>query len=351
MSEHPTSIQRVTASWLSQLLGRQVREFTNQRIGEGHGFLGTLYSLHEEEGPMNVILKFGPQHDNPDIREFLDQVRPHHRECAVYNAVAPLLPSHVLPNCLLAVCGRGHDGVIAMEDLSRTATVPSFLRGLGEGQARNTLTALSVVHAVTSKRAELDPVLDQPVVASSELFLGALDWFLKNCTPELPTPKVDFLRELHTLVLTTRVEQEDRFKRVAGTLPVAHGDLWASNILLSRTTGTDVVALVDWQFASRTAPMLDVAMLLASSLDADLRRGCARELVRAYTEALVQHGGFVYSQEEAFADFSRGMCHALEIIIISAETWSSQDSEAKLLSARWSALVDDVFEVFHPHPQ
>jgi hypothetical protein len=51
MAMFPVDPSSVTAAWLSEVLGADVRECRLEQIGIGFGLLGRLYRAHLEGGP------------------------------------------------------------------------------------------------------------------------------------------------------------------------------------------------------------------------------------------------------------------------------------------------------------
>jgi hypothetical protein len=63
------------------------------------------------------------------------------------------------------------------------------------------------------------------------------------------------------------------------------------------------VLVVDWQSLVLGSPLSDVAYFLGASLLPELRRPAERDLVRAYYDALQDHGVRGYAWEQCWTDY------------------------------------------------
>lgn len=72
---------------------------------------------------------------------------------------------------------------------------------------------------------------------------------------------------------------------------LCHGDLWSANLMYYTPplSQREEVALIDWQFANWGNPLADVAFLLYSSVEADIRRANEEHLLRHYHEELSKY--------------------------------------------------------------
>jgi len=93
---------------------------------------------------------------------------------------------------------------------------------------------------------------------------------------------------------------------------VTHNDLREDNLLFDESGPQTEVIILDWQLATRSMGVFDVARLMAASALPDLRRGHEIEILRAWHGALLAHGVTDYYWEEALYDLRLAM---LEFIL------------------------------------
>jgi hypothetical protein len=121
MAMFPTDPSSVTAAWLSEVLGADVRECRLEQIGIGVGLLGRLYRAHLEGGPnvpTSVVVKL-PMLDPrirseicEDLEFYLSEVR-FYQEIGLANPLPPARPYFA------AFDETTHDFVLVLEDLGR----------------------------------------------------------------------------------------------------------------------------------------------------------------------------------------------------------------------------------------
>ena len=121
MAMFPTDPSSVTAAWLSEVLGADVRECRLEQIGIGVGLLGRLYRTHLEGGPnvpTSVVVKL-PMLDPrirseicEDLEFYLSEVR-FYQEIGLANPLPPARPYFA------AFDETTHGFVLVLEDLGR----------------------------------------------------------------------------------------------------------------------------------------------------------------------------------------------------------------------------------------
>lgn len=96
-----------------------------------------------------------------------------------------------------------------------------------------------------------------------------------------------------------------------GPLTVIHGDFRTDNMLFDAKGGDVPVAVVDWQTIDRSNGLIDVAFLLGTALDPQVRAAHEQELVRGYYDALCAAGVSDYTWEQCWTDYRREAFYAV----------------------------------------
>lgn len=120
---------------------------------------------------------------------------------------------------------------------------------------------------------------------------------------------------------------------------IIHGDFWSSNVMFNRESGE--ASLIDFQFCRLGPPAVDIAVLLCTSASAELRRG--KQLVDLLQQYSKTHSLFSGEGEDIMTEtkYSAALCHALHLIVLSYETWTSNFNSDILLS-RFASVVEDI---------
>lgn len=122
---------------------------------------------------------------------------------------------------------------------------------------------------------------------------------------------------------------------------IIHGDFWSSNILFNTSTGE--ASLIDFQFCRYGQPAVDLAVLLCTSVSPDLRRGAnLDQLLHNYTKAFQEHSESKYVM--SIDKYTAALPHALLLIVLSYETWTT-NFDSEILLNRFASVVDDLAEV------
>jgi aminoglycoside/choline kinase family phosphotransferase len=98
-----------------------------------------------------------------------------------------------------------------------------------------------------------------------------------------------------------------------GPKTLIHGDYRTDNLLFDGRDGEVPLAVVDWQMAAHGSGAHDVAYLLTTSLDPQVRRDHERELLAGYLARLVDLGVADYDAAALHADYA---WHAFQGIVM-----------------------------------
>jgi|LWDU01.1.fsa_nt_gi hypothetical protein len=98
-----------------------------------------------------------------------------------------------------------------------------------------------------------------------------------------------------------------------GNQALAHWDYRVENFFYGPNSE---FVVIDWQLMMMTRPAADLAYLLGTNIDPELRRSSENELMEIYLEELARHGVTDYSRMQLEQDYRLGMLGASGIPII-----------------------------------
>lgn len=307
----PQDPEKLDAGWFTEALrstgtiddGTEVADFRAEQIGQGVGILALLWRIHLTygsggAGPVTAVLKL--PHTMPESRHVADSFRFYEREVRFYEEAAGRTPLRTAARYASAFDeGGSGDFVLLMEDLAGR-TVHDQVAGCPAGDAERDLRGLAAHHATWWESPELP----------------SMSWAVRVCDPPNPQALVPALRQSWPII-------ESRFAdclrgpmfEAARRMPEAvvplmerlseppvtllHGDHRLDNLFFS----ADDVATLDWQITGTGRGVYDVAYFLSQSVVAEERKRVEHDLVRAYHDALVEHGVQGYSFEDCWEDY------------------------------------------------
>ncbi|WP_420618996.1 aminoglycoside phosphotransferase family protein [Candidatus Poriferisocius sp.] len=201
--------------------------------------------------------------------------------------------------------------IVVLEDLADSgATLRRSTDTLSADQAASLLASLAAMHRQWWGRTESHPWLARN--PRRELKLGALLspllcrlglWRVGSAVPEeLHQPIARYAR-------TRRGAQE---AMSAGPTTLIHNDCHPGNQFVA---ADDRPGLIDWQLCRAGPWARDVAYLLATSLDPEMRRSAEKDLLADY---LRQLGPVAPDSDEAWLAYRRNVVYAVEAMLVTA---------------------------------
>lgn len=327
----PSSIEEVTARWLTDALPRQstVTAVHAERIAEDTGFSARLYRLQLTglDVPASVIVKLPAESAARGGMELLGGYR---RELAFYRHIAPAAPI-ATADCHVARI-EGDTFVLVLEDL-RDWDNPDHLAGLSMDRARSCIGALADLHAWSVRRADPAALQDFPAIdnhLTRDLLLPAFTpgWqmYLDKTGRSVPPAVADFADRFAELA-------PQALSALSARPMLLHGDIRADNMFFRG----DELKIVDFQLAVRGAGAADIAYLVSQGLPTAARRGHDETLVRDYIDALQQRGVTDYGFDEAWRHYRFGVALLLYMPVVALLTWDVVPERSRRLCV---ALID-----------
>ena len=282
MAGFPTSPEQVTSEWLSDVLGRHIRNFEINHFSEGTGVIGQVIRLKvdsEDGGSPSVIDKFpSPVAGNRAVAQTYDM---YGREVRFYQEIAGNIRMRT-PAChYSAFDPANHDFVILLEDM-RAYRIGHQVAGCSLEEAQLVTDALADLHASTWQSPLLDRVVSHdspmqrngmiagfqagwPVVA--DLFDDLIPHAAKDVSAKMPARIEELLADM-----------------CVEPVCLVHADVRLDNVFF----GDGEVVFVDWQAVCSSAPEQDLAYFLTQSVPAEVRSQA--DLVARYHSALIARG-------------------------------------------------------------
>ncbi len=300
-----SDIGDLDSTWLSAALGREVTLISAEPVGTGQ--MGTCYRLRldEADGTSTVLAKL-PTLDQAG-REMVAGI--YQCEVRFYTVVAPTLDVRV-PECFYGVALDSGDFTLLLEDLA-PAEQGDQIAGCTPAQARAAVINLAGLHGPrwcdsTLTNIEGLKIQDQADADLLAEFYGpATDLFLANLGDAISEEDEQTLRACVDVAAAWALGRSERFGPI-------HGDYRLDNLLFAPEGNHDLdpVVAVDWQTLSLGLPARDLAFLLGTGLETDVRREHERDLVTAYHQALTTYGPVAaadYSFEDCWEDYRFAM--------------------------------------------
>ena len=288
MGEHaiPSSIDDITAGWVSEVTGFEVESLTAEQIGMGIGVSSALYrlSLHGPNCPQTIVAKL-PALDEAAVFTST-MLRMYHREVAFFHELAEQVPVRVPVAFHGDVADDMSDFVVLMEDLGSLRLVDQLV-GMSLADAETAVDRLAAWHAAWWGRGDglaergITVSLADPVYPAVLPMVFAEGW--EKVTSEL---------DVQPQILDIGPKFGEAIPRLladlaSGTNTMIHGDYRADNILFDPH---GAVALLDFQLIGSGSGMYDLAYFVTQSLDVDVARQNERALFDRWIDGIRKAG-------------------------------------------------------------
>ena len=236
--------------------------------------------------PDSVVVKVPSQ--NASSRAASRITRCYELETGFYNNVQSLVKVNS-PRCL-HVWFDAHDDdfVLILEDIV-DGTQGDQIAGATVEQAQASIEELVKLHAPLWNSPQLDSLgwMPRHTFESSQgtrdLLRSVFDGFATRFEAMVSTEVLDLGAQL--------VRNIDGYDRAfPNNETIVHRDFRLDNLLFTQTATGTQVKVVDWQTASISAGLTDVAYFVGASFNPEQRREVEVELVQRYHDGLVRHG-------------------------------------------------------------
>ncbi|WP_166903944.1 phosphotransferase [Mycobacterium sp. DL440] len=334
----PSTIDEVSAQWLTEALSATVTAVHAERIAEDTGFSAALYRLHltgEDGVPPTLIVKLPA---DSLARGGMELLGGYQRELHYYRHVAAAAPLSA-PHCHVARMS-GSDFVLVLEDL-RDWENADHLAGLSLPRARLCIGQLAGLHAwsqtMDSAVRDSFPAIDNPLTRDLLLPAFAPGWqlYLEHTDQEVPSAVAQFAEQF-TELAPIAMEALSQWEMLV------HGDIRADNMFFRG----DDLKVVDFQLTVRGAGAADIAYLVSQGLPTEVRRGHDEQLVGEYVRRMAELGVTDYSFDEAWRHYRFGVALLMYMPVIALLTWDSAPERSRRLCLtlidRAVATIEDI---------
>ena len=337
----------ITTSWLTEILGADVRSVASDRIGDGLVGLNLRVALEYADDtsangkPASVVVKL-PSLDETS-RSTGVALRNYEREVKFYDHIASTVDIRV-PHCHH---GEWHettgDFVLVLEDMAPAAQGDQVV-GCGVEQARTAVVELARLHG---------PRWEDPTLAEHEflsrrsgpddveqlagLWSMFLPGFLATYEQYLTAPGVALLHEFGSLIgpwLDGR----------SGPSTIVHGDYRLDNLLFATPQGGPPVTAVDWQTPGHGAPVADLAYFCGAGLLPAARRDSEESLLADYAGAIAAYGVEI-EREWLWTQYRREAFAGVVMSVVASQVVGSTGRSEAMFAAMASRHVQHCLDL------
>lgn len=323
--------------------GAQVLHIERAPVGAGQ--VASCWSfeltLEGSAGTVGVVVK-APSAD-PESLAVANAQHLYEREVRFYERIAPTVSIRTPAAYVTAFDEPTGAFLLVLESMLPAASSDQLV-GLSPALAALALRELAGLHAPYWGRPQPDALSFLGDVADELrpmfqaiipiLFTGFLDRY----GDQVATPSravVEWLIPRLSAYLAGR----------GGPSTVIHGDFRTDNLLFGGRGGEVPMATVDWQTLGHGAAALDVAYLLTTSLEPDVRRAREHELLGEYLDQLRSLGVTDYDPGALFDDYAWHAFQGVVMLVCSSmlvERTERGDAMFLTMIERSAAAVDDL---------
>jgi Ser/Thr protein kinase RdoA (MazF antagonist) len=338
----PSSIDDVTAPWLSAVTGFDVATCAAEQIGVGVGVSSALYRLRIEGGdcPSTMVVKL-PALDEAAV--FTSTIlRMYIREVAFFNELASQSPVRVPRGYFAAVDTETSQFVAVMEDMG-TMRMVDQVAGMSLADAERAVDALAQWHAQWWGEGDelaargLTVSLGDPIYPAVVPLVFDEGWQKVTAAMDVPSALQRVVGGF-TAALPGLLRDLSQ-----GPNTMIHGDYRGDNILFD---ATDAVVLLDFQLIGTGSAAYDLAYMVTQSLEPDVAAANERELFARWNDGLRAAGVSADDLTRAWEDYRKAALFCLVYPIVASRGMDLDDARQRGLvanmNARCARAVDDL---------
>ncbi|WP_225007916.1 ecdysteroid 22-kinase family protein [Novosphingobium percolationis] len=330
------SVDQITPTWVQAMFQHagvpapRVSLLATRPIGHGNMsqtiHTQITYNANAADAVPSVVCKITSA--IPQAVDIAGTANVYARECAVYEFLGDTPPLATPRAYWRKVSDDGRAINLVMEDLSARTRPGDQISGCSVDEARAVAAELSRLHAAAWGDPRLegaDWLQDRAggAVDSAQGYAAAAVEFRSRYAGRTDAAVLDAID-----AMVPRMEQAIRDAARGETL--VHGEPRVDNVLFEDTAGGPRAWLIDWQFATKASPMVDLAYFLAGSLSPEDRRACEAGLIEASVAAIAPVAPH-WTLDKARADYAAALPIALQFTVGAIMAMPSSDHNDRLL--------------------
>ena len=339
----PTSIDDVTAEWMTQALGRPVSDVDATQIGAGIGVSSALYRcrIAGEGCPDHVVVKL-PALDPAAV--FTSTVlRMYIREVGFFERLAPESPIRTPAGFHAAVDPESSSFVVVMEDMGSLRIIDQ-VEGMAVADAERAVDALARWQARWWGRAA-DMVAEGLAMSLGDPIYPAI------------LPSV-FVEGWEKLTAPDGIDLPPSIQEIGGRFPdtiatllealaeepvtLLHGDYRADNMLFD----DDELVLLDFQLIGTGRGAYDLAYFVTQSLDDEVASQQERPLFDRWIAGLEAAGVTDLDIDQCWLDYRRAALFCLVYPVVASRGMDLDDPRQRalleLMTSRFGRAVREL---------
>ena len=282
----PTSIDEVTAQWMSDATGWNVTALRNEIIGVGVGVASAVYRSHLTGSgcPTSVIVKLPALDPNAVFTSAV--LRMYIREVKFFKTLAKDVPFRISKSYYGEVNEETSQFAMVVEDLGSLRIVDQ-VKGMVIEDARRAVDGLAGMHAKWWGKADALATngttisLGDPIYPAVVPMVFAEGW--EKCTKEIKMP--DSIMQVGPRFGGAVAPLLSSLAQGPNTL--AHGDYRADNIMFG---DNNELVVLDFQLIGTGIGAYDLAYFVTQSITAEDASRYERELFDRWIDGLLSHG-------------------------------------------------------------
>jgi phosphotransferase family enzyme len=216
-------------------------------------------------------------------------------EACFYEEIAPLIDMHTPALHWGALEEETGRFTLVLDDLSPGADAGDMLAGATDKQTSLAISELVALQAPLWDDPRLRRLPWLGGLGSTRMLFGAVPSAIEKFKERFG----ERIEPHHMALVEALAPRAPEVFDVVWKPPfvVAHGDYRLDNMLFGRVPWAPPLTVIDWQTTCLAPPGLDVAVFLASSVNAQTRRATERGLIEEYVDGLAAAGvrGFGYA--------------------------------------------------------
>ena len=333
----PARSKDISADWLNEvlhssgfLMGANITALQHEPSGVGECFVSDMARLtvaYDQDAPHlpKIMIAKLPTSYEPG-RAFAMQYNLYEREVRFYTEVAPKSPMRTPGLIYGEADSENQRYVLLLEDCSHYAKADQ-VKGLDHEQTKLIALKLADFHARWWDAEDLFSFAWLPKPRGPEAI--SLTATFRACWDACAQVE-GFRKMLPEGGWEAGLRLYEQYPWLIESVPnehltFCHGDFRADNFFFDWNTADDPLVVFDWQLVQVSRGVFDLAYLLGSSLEIDLRRDVGKEIVRLYYDRLVEKGISGYSFDECWTDYLKGLFIPAGVCVLASASLDLSD--------------------------